>query len=128
VQQSDEESEKPGSSQAIDLVSVKVIETHGKSVVVEFEQDGMPYRSYVDPTDIEDDKCDLERLRDAPCSITWNFDFSDLARDAELELKKHGIWTYEDLQQKDRVIIRIATNLLGQRIWDAAKRGSNRRL
>ena len=110
-----------------ELIPVKVIEVHGASALVQYEVDGMPYRSYVDPADIEADRCPMERLRDAPCGIEWQFDFSTLAEDVERELKARGIWTCDDLAQKDRAIIRIATNLLGAAIWDAAKRGSNRR-
>ena len=67
------------------------------------------------------------RLCDAPYGIDWEFDIADIARETELGLKKAQIWTYQDLQQKDRSIIRIATNVLGSAIWAAAKTGRNRR-
>jgi len=87
----------------------------------------MPYRSYVDALDLVDGQCPRERLADVPYGVAWEFDFPNLERDAELALKQAQIWTYEDLQEKDRQIIRIATNLLGRAIWEAAKRGRNRR-
>ena len=124
----DEAGAKPGSSQDIaDLVDIKVIEQHGASVLVEYQVDGIPYRSSVDPLDVTDGQCPQERLRDAPYGIDWKFDLPDLKREVELELKRDQIWTYQDLQARDRRIIRIATNVLGRAIWDAAKRGCNRR-
>lgn len=83
----------------------------------------MPYRSYVDPDDLQDGGCPAERLQDAPYGIEWKFDLENLGRDAEFALKAAGIWTYKDLQARDRAVIRIATNLLGRAIWQAAKRG-----
>lgn len=129
VQQSDAERKKPGSSQDTnaDLRIVEVLEVTGQSALVEYDDDGIPRRSYVGPADVVDGMCPQERLDDAPYGVTWDFDFSDLGRQVELELKKHGIWTYADLVQKDRKIIRIATNLLGRVIWAVAKRGTKRR-
>ena len=128
VQQSDEAGEKPGSNQdTADLVDVKIITNHGGSVVVEYQVDGVPYRSSVDPLDLVDGQCPRERLRDAPYGIDWEFDIADIARETELALKAAQIWTYTDLQEKDRQIIRIATNILGRAIWNAAKSGRNRR-
>ena len=127
-QLSDEESVKPGKSQdTSDLVDVEIITNHGGSVVVEYQVDGIPYRSSVDPLDLVDGQCPRERLRDAPYGIDWEFDIADLARRTELALKEAQIWTYTDLQKKDRQLIRIATNVLGGAIWNAAKSGCNRR-
>ena len=128
VQQSDEADAKPGSSRATaDLVDITIITNHGGSVVVEYQADGIPYRSSVDPLDLVDGQCPRERLRDAPYGIDWDFDLADLARKTELALKEAQIWTYADLQKKDRQLIRIATNVLGGAIWNAAKSGCNRR-
>lgn len=128
--QSEEAEKKPGKRQAtkkVKLIPVKVLSVHKQSALVEYELDDMPYRCYVDTNDIVEDGCPLARLQDAPCGITWEFDIQDIARTTELELKRAQIWTYEDLQEKDRQIIRIATNVLGKAIWTAAKRGRNRR-
>ena len=128
-QLSDEADAKPGSSRATaDLVDITIITNHGGSVVVEYQVDGMPYRSSVDPLDLVDGQCPRERLRDAPYGIDWEFDLADLARETELALKAAQIWMYADLQEKDQQTIRIATNILGRAIWQAAKRGCNRRL
>jgi len=112
-----------------DLVDVKVIERHGASAIVEYEVDGMPYRASIDPNDLIDGQCPRERLQDAPYGITWEFEFDPdvLAHDTEFELKRNGIWTYEDLVINDRQINRIASILLSRAIWSAAKRGNNRR-
>ena len=85
-------------------------------------RDGIPYRSYVDTLDLQDDTCPEERLADAPYGIQWEFNLDSLERDVEIALKRAGVWTYEDLQEKDRAIIRIATDTLGHAIWEAAKR------
>ena len=110
-----------------ELVDVKIRTNHGGSVVVEYQVDGIPYRSSIDPTDLIDGQCPRERLRDAPYGIDWEFDLADLARRTELALKAAQIWTYADLQKKDRYLNRIATNVLGGAIWSAAKSGCNRR-
>ena len=128
VQQSDEADAKPGSNRdMLDLVDVKVIEKHGASVIVEYQEDGIPYRSSIDPTDLINGQCPQERLGDAPYGIDWSFDIDDIARETELELKRAQIWTYRDLRKRDRKIIRIAANSLGRAIWKAAERGRNRR-
>lgn len=128
---SDAAKEKPGRSQdtsdRADLRIVEVLGVEGQSALVEYDNDGIPCRAYVDPNDIVDGMCSQERLDDAPYGITWKFDIPDLARATELELKRAQIWTYADLVQKDREIIRIATNLLGRAIWAAAKSGCKRR-
>jgi len=89
----------------------------------------MPYRASIDPNDLIDGQCPRERLQDAPYGITWEFEFDPdvLAHDTEFELKRNGIWTYEDLVINDRQINRIASILLSRAIWSAAKRGNNRR-
>jgi len=128
VQLSDEAIEKPGKSQdTSDLVDVTIIERHRASAIVQYVVDGMPYRSSIDPNDLIDGQCPRERLADAPYGIDWEFDIADIARETELALKKAKIWTFTDLQEKDRQYIRIATNVLGRAIWKAAKSGRNRR-
>ena len=37
-------------------------------------------------------------------------------------LRRRGVWTYEDLQERDRAIIGIAVDVIGKAIWDAAKK------
>jgi hypothetical protein len=103
-------------------VPVRPVAARGASVLVEFERGGMPYRSYVDVADLQAGGVLAERLEDAPCGIVWDIDLAGMERDVEKAIKRAGIWTYEDLKQKDRAIIRIATDLLGKAIWDAAKR------
>lgn len=104
-------------------IPVTVLETHGNSILVEFEADGLPRRSYVDAIDIVDGECPLERLGDVPYGIDWatHLDLSGIGVEIEKTLKDRGIWTLGDLQQKDRTLIKIATNLIGKAIWDIAK-------
>ena len=118
----------------MELVSIRVIDVVGQSALVEYERDGMPYRSYVDTLDLHDGTgpdttghtCPAERLNDAPYGIAWDLDLDGLAREIELALKRSRIWTYEDLTERHRKLGLIATNLLGQRIWDAAKKWRKR--
>jgi hypothetical protein len=42
-------------------------------------------------------------------------------------LRRNGIWTCDDLAAKDRKLIRIATNLIGRAVQEAAKRRQPRR-
>lgn len=97
----------------------------GQSALVQYAQDGLLYRSRVDVLDITEGACPVERLRDAPHGIDWKglLQLDGLAGSVHEELTSRGIWTLEDLQQQDRVVIRIATNTLGRAIWDAARRG-----
>ena len=112
-------------SETSSLVPIKVLETHGKSVLVEYVDGEMPYRSRVDLDEIVDGECSAERLRDVPYGIDWSglaIDGAEMARRIEFELKKNKIWTYEDLQSRDRALIRISTNGLGRLVWDVAKK------
>lgn len=108
------------------MVPVTVISQKGQSALVEFERNGIPYRSYVDALDLQDGACPEERLADAPHGIVWDFDLGGLGQELERALKLAGIWTYEDLAERHRKLIRISTDLLGKRVWDAAKRWRKR--
>jgi hypothetical protein len=111
-------------------IPIEIIEKHGNSAFVQFEISGMPRRSYVDVADIVDGECPQERLEDVPYGIDWasflKFDGKKMAREIEQSLKAKGIWTLADLQQKDRVLIRIATDLIGEAVWDVAKQQDKR--
>jgi len=100
-----------------------VVSTKGQSALVEYEQDGLRYRSYVDPEDIENEQCPLIRLQNAPYGIDWQamLDVTDLPAKVHQALTARGIWTLQDLQQQDNAVTRIATNTLGAAIWKAAK-------
>lgn len=108
---------------AAELVNVRVVDAKGLSVLVEFDRDGMPYRAYVDAEDLQPGGVPAERLEDAPYGVDWSsLDFAGMEREAERALKRAGIWTYDDLQCKDRAVIRIAVDLVGAAIWETAKR------
>ena len=110
-------------SKTDDLVPITVVETKGQSALVEYEQNGLRYRSYVDPEDIEDGQCPLSRIQNAPYGIDWQaeLDLTDLPAKVHQALTARGIWTLDDLKRQDKAVTRIATNTLGAAIWRAAK-------
>jgi len=109
-------------------MKVEIIETHGNSALVQYDLNGLPRRCYVDASEIVDGECPQERLEDVPYGIDWGtyLDFSGIEAVIECQLKARGIWTLADLQQKDRVLIRIATDLIGGAVWDVAKKQDKR--
>lgn len=103
----------------VSRVNVQVVEQHGKSALVEWR------RAYVPAKRVIDDTCDAETLeRGIPHGIPWEelIDVSNITpQTIAQELRKHGLWTLEDLREHDRRLIRIGTNLVGRAVWDAAK-------
>jgi hypothetical protein len=112
------------SASDVDLVDIEIIETHGHTSLVQYEEGGLLYRSFVDTLDIVGEQCPRERLNDAPYGIDWErfLKIPDLKRIIHDEMTRHNIWTKADLQQQDRIIIRIATDTLGRAIWRAVKK------
>lgn len=106
---------------------VKVVKQHGKSALVEW------HRAYVPVERVIDDTCDDETLeRGIPHGIPWEelIDVGSITPEAiACELRAHGLWTRADLNQRDRALIRIGTNMVGHAVWSAAKayekRGGN---
>lgn len=109
-------------------VPVEIVETHGNSALVQYDLNGLPRRCYVDVGEIVDGECPRERLADVPYGIDWGayLDFSGIEAEIECQLKARGIWTLADLQAHDRVLIRIATDLIGAAVWDVAKQQNKR--
>ena len=103
------------------LIPVKVIKTKGLSSLVEW--DG-PQRAFVPTIEIADGQVLASTLEECPpYGIVWeNFiAFGEIEGLVCTQLKKAGIWTYEDLQNRDRILNRIATNIIGAEVWRAAK-------
>ena len=109
--------------QTIELVQVKTIHTEGKSVLVQTED----FRRYFVPsTKVKDghiDKAELDKA--ALYGINWEAYLSvediTVERLSEM-LRRSGLYTLADLEQRDRRLIRIGTKLIGQVVRDAAKR------
>jgi len=106
-------------------IAVKIVEQHGKSVLVQWKEDAGLRRVYVPVKKIVDDTCDAETLeRGIPHGIRWEelIDVGDITPEAiARELRQHGLWTLADLRQYDRHLIRIGTNLVGRAVWNAAQ-------
>ena len=109
-------------------LAVKVIKTEGQAALVQFERDGLLQRRIVPGTEVRDGRCsdevlDLGIVPD--CDVAWEA-LLDLGAITPAmvsnALRSFGIWTVDDLKLHDRVIIGIATNMIGAAVWDAAKR------
>lgn len=110
-----------------EMIDVRIIETKGQSSLVEYLDADMPCRVYVPPEAIVDGQCNLYDLQSeyTPYGIQWMMflDLSGITPETVTKaLRERGIWTYEDLQEHDRVLIKIATDAIGKEVWDAAKR------
>ncbi len=105
-------------------VPIRVIETHGKSALIERVDD---YRRYMAPiAKVGDREIDAAELEKCPLyGIPWEryLGLEDVTADAiAFSLRKVGIYTLADLQARDRQLIRIGTNLIGRVVRDAAER------
>jgi len=108
----------------VEMEPVKVVFEKGQSALVEWAD---VRRSLVPAIEIKAGHVRLDTLLECPTyGIDWeeylsvDLDSNELA----LKLRKAGIWTLEDLQTKDRVVARIAVNIIGKAVWDAAKRAT----
>ena len=108
-----------------ETMPVRVIETKGASALVEWEANG-PHRAYVPKAAVGDGQADAYVLAlGIPYGIDWETWIAlpgDLPAVVGTALRRAGIWTYADLQQHDRALIRIGTDMIGKAVWDAAKR------
>lgn len=111
----------------MEMIDVRVIETKGQSSLVEYVDDDIPYRVYVPSHEIEDGQCSLFKLQSeyTTYGVQWSkyLNLSGITSMGIMKtLRERGIWTYEDLQEHDRVLIKIGTDTIGKAVWDAAKR------
>jgi len=108
-------------------IVIKVLKMSGDSALIEYEQKGKIKRAYLPISDIQDDRVDPEALDLAiPYGVPWAalLDLSDLTPErVELELHKYGIWTLQDLENKDRILIRIGTDLITKAVRAASEKG-----
>ena len=104
-------------------ISIRVIETQGKSAVI---QTADFKRYYAPVSKIKDGK--IERTdfdKAAFYGIPWEayLGMDSITTEAlALMLRQAGIYTLADLRVRDRQLIRIGTNLIGQAVRDAANR------
>lgn len=111
------------------MVPVQVLGTEGKSTLVAWDIDKTEKRGYV-PAHLVMGHADpgyLVAHDDLLPSLPYGIPFAELLKlkvtpkRLETALHQAGIWTLEDLKQKDRVLIRIATDLIGAAVWAAAQ-------
>lgn len=108
-----------------ELVPVRVIGERGRSVLVQTDD---CKRWFVPTSKVKDGQVDRETLDKAVAhGVPWEdyLDLSNLTAEAlALALRQAGIYTSDDLQQKDRKLIRISVNFIGQAVQEAAKRAA----
>ena len=118
-----EETEQPQEESQPELVSVRVIEARGESVLVQVEG---PQRYYIPKSAVKSNKVEADVIaKGIEYGIRWEdyLDLSDITIDGlASKLRRNGIWTQEDIQQKDRRIAQMAWNVIGKVVRQAAKR------
>ena len=111
------------------MVQVQVLETEDKSTLVAWDLDKTEKRGYV-PAHLVMGHADTGYLvahEDLLPSLPYGIPFAERLKlkispkRLEAELHQAGIWTLADLKKKDRVLIRIATDLIGAAVWAAAQ-------
>lgn len=105
-------------------MKVQIIEQQGDSALVQWDHNGAPMRGHV-PTEsvIEGEVGGAILDKAIPYGLSFELALEDIsAQDVIARLHQAGIWTFADLQQRDRVLIRIGTDLIGAAVWNAAKR------
>jgi len=117
---SDEQTEQP-----IEWIKARVIETKGRSVLVEVEG---PRRYYVPRAKVKDGQVEPSTLDKAiEYGIRWEtfLEQPDVTPTTLAALlRQAGIWTREDLTRLDRKLIRIGTNIIGKAVFGAADRAA----
>jgi hypothetical protein len=110
-----------------EMVPVRVIGAKGESALVEWEAGGRLRRNFVPVDKIAEDACDAVALEvGIPYGLPWEvaLDLSGVTPEAVADkLRRAGIWTLEDLRDRDRQLLRIGTDMIGSAVWKAARQG-----
>lgn len=108
-----------------ELIPVQILGTKGRSLLVQYKADG-PQRCYVPKGKVVEGKCSVDVLeKGVVYGVQWEkmLDLSSITPERLAKiLRRNGIWTCDDLEARDRKLIRIATNLIGGAVQVAAKR------
>lgn len=124
-----EPNEQKETTDAPELIPIRVLEESGRSVLVEVPG---PRRYYVPKSKIKDGNIEGPTLDKAQeYGVRWEafLEPPDLSPETIAAALRHaGIWTLDDLKQRDRQLIRIATNLIGKAVYDAAERAATGKL
>jgi len=107
------------------FIAVQIIGERGKSVLV---QTGDFKRYFVPASKVKGGQVDRETLDKAVFhGIPWEdyLGLESISNEAlALMLRQAGIYPLDDLQQRDRRLIRIGTRMIGQAVQDAARRAA----
>ena len=115
-------------------MQITVIRQKGQAVLVEWENEGSR-RAYVVASAVEDDQCSSQELEiGIPYGLPWREIVGDLVLTGEQiedALKKHGIWTLEDLRKEPMraaaallAVHKMGVNALISRTMSAINAGS----
>lgn len=122
-----EETEQPEQPE-IELIPVKIIGSKGRSVLVQVEG---PRRYYIPRSAVKDGQVEADVIaKGITYGIEWEtyLDLSEITIAAlASKLRRNGIWTQEDLEQKDRRGAQLAWNLIGRAVRQAVKRANERK-
>jgi len=114
--------------QPIEYIPVQVIAAKGDSVVIEVEG---PQRYYVPKSTVMNGHVTADVIANGiEYGVHWEdyLDLSDITVDVlASRLRRNGIWTLDDLKQRDRKLLNLATNLIGKAVQQAAKRAEQRK-
>ena len=108
-----------------EIITVKVVEQRGPSVVVEWEDAGSARRSVLPAPCVDDGQCALEDLRaGAPASIPWQDYFESTItakRIAEL-MQSEGVWTMEDFGRRGQFALHAVQRIVKQDFYAMLRR------
>lgn len=90
-------------------MKVKIVSQLGKSVVVEWVDDGMPRRCVLPASSVATEYVSEEELlRGVDVGVPWDeIELKATSRDLCAALRNCGIWTIEDLRSKPDVVVGV---------------------
>ena len=106
-------------------MKVTVLSQDDQSTLIEYRNKaGAPCRVYVPSDLVTGGIVSHETIeKGAPYGLPFEVALSAITPQQIADaLHSAGIWCYADLQERDRVLIRIGTNLIGRAVWDAARK------
>jgi hypothetical protein len=108
----------------VEWVPVRVMEAKGESALVQWD-DGALHRAYVPTEALDGERCPRGVLDEAPMAgAPWELllDLSGITPEVLADrLRRAGIWCADDLRTKDRMMIRISSDLISSAVHRAAK-------
>jgi hypothetical protein len=104
----------------IQLVRVRIVETKGKSALVEWD-DGRMHRAYVPVESLDGKLCPDNALKEAPVyGVPWELllDLSGITPEAVADaLRRKWIWTTEDAHAQSRALLTLGSGFIGNPVF-----------